>query len=190
MKRFFALVALIAATVLVVATTPQAPVLHGPIVTRTDSIRAIGNLYVVELTGNPILVTETVLVGGTEISLPEGHVELLVSLRISGNGVTQPFVGFALVIDGKTYAEDDRAQLPRSLGLATFAPHIWTAGTVPFRLPAGLIENAKEIRIEVSEHGHDVESLYELISLPLVSQVIELDRAEVPAIEVVGTWFG
>lgn len=190
MKRVLSILAMGVAVLLFVATTPLAPTLHGPIVTRVEGTRGSGDVLLVALTGNPILVRHSVEVDGEVTDIPEGQEVLLVHLRVSTRDVPTVGTRVSLVIDGNTYASDERLDPLSSLTTLTLGPGLWTLGTVPFRLPAGLLDGSPDIRVEVSDAPFDARSLSEVISLPLLGDRLERDHAEIPSAGVVGTWDG
>lgn len=189
MKRFLSLAAMAAAIVAFVATTPMSPVLHGPIVTSVEGSRASGDLLLVELSGNPVVVTGQVEADGEVHEIPDGQAALLVTLKVSARDVPSP-VEVYLVIDGSTYASDARLEPLTSFSTTSVAPGLWSLGTVGFRVPADIFSTSPEIRVEVTNSSFDALTLVEVVSLPLLGERIEMDSAVVPDLEVVGTWGG
>lgn len=190
MKRFLSLAAMAVAIVAFVATSPQPPVLHGPIVTSVNGTRASGDMLLVELSGNPVTVTEQVEANGSVHEIPDAQAVLLVSLKVSTRSVPVAGVDVNLVIDGSTYASDVRLEPAFSFAGSSVAPGLWSLGTVAFRVPADLLAASPTIRVEVSETPVDDRSLAEVISLPLLGERVQSESAVVPDVEVVGTWGG
>ena len=190
MRRLATLAGLITAIVLLVVTIPDAPIAHGPIRHISSTSSAEGNLYRAELTGDPVLATEAVTVNGEQITFPEGHDVVIVSVRITS--LAGPLSGLraGLVIDGVPFASDERLDAVPSVSYTTLAPGLWTGGDIAFRVPEGTVLEADEVRIELSPLGVLQQELAELLSIPLGARFVTTAHAEVRSAEVVGAWSG